>query len=114
MILTEQTEEQYDQEAKKDAGKLRISLVPPEIIRAIARVRMFAVSTKYKDPENWKRVVPARYKDALLRHILAWWEDEDSVDEESGLNHLDHAATNIAFLIQIREDRRNSDGNQNG
>lgn len=103
-------EQPYDQEAKKDEGKLRISLVPPEIIRAIAKVRMFAVSKKYKDPDNWKRVEPIRYKDALLRHILAWWEDEDSVDEESGLNHLDHAATNIAFLIQMRKDRRNSNG----
>lgn len=85
---------------KADEGKLKISLVPTEIIRAVARVRMFGTE-KYKDPENWRNVEKQRYKDALLRHILAWWEDENSVDEESGLPHLAHAACNIAFILEM-------------
>ena len=89
------------QSAKADAGKPRLSLVPMAIIWAIAYVREFGVK-KYKDPENWRNVSPERYKDALLRHITAYIEDENSTDEESGLLHLWHAACNICFLIALR------------
>ena len=88
------------QVAKADAGKLRISLVPTGIIREIARVRMYGTK-KYGDPENWKKVEKERYKDALLRHILAYIDDPDGVDEESGLPHLSHVACNVAFLIEL-------------
>ena len=37
--------------AKNDQGKLKLSLVPRQIIRDIAAVRMFGTE-KYKDPEN--------------------------------------------------------------
>ena len=94
-------EPQADQEAKADAGKPRLSLVPMSIIWAIAHVREFGCK-KYKDPDNWKKVEPARYKEALLRHVLAYVDNEDSVDEESGLLHLWHAACNICFLIALR------------
>lgn len=87
--------------AKDDAVKPRLSLVPMSIIWAIAHVREFGCK-KYKDPDNWKKVEPARYKEALLRHVLAYVDDEDGVDEESGLLHLWHAACNIAFLIALR------------
>ena len=93
---------------KSDEGKLKISLVPTEIIRAVARVRMFGVQ-KYVDPENWKTVEKQRYKDALLRHILAWWDDENSADEESGLPHLAHAACNIAFILEMEKGENRPD-----
>lgn len=92
-----------DQEAKKDAGKLRITLVPTEIIRAIARVRMYAVENKYPDPEGWRRVEAERYRDALMRHVLAYIDNPESVDEESGLKHLDHIACNVAFLCELED-----------
>jgi hypothetical protein len=91
-----------DQEAKKDAGKLRITLVPTEIIRAIARVRMYGTE-KYGDPDNWKRVEAERYRDALMRHVLAYIDNPESVDEESGLKHLDHIACNVAFLCELED-----------
>lgn len=90
-----------DQTAKKDAGKLRLSLVPTGIIRAIAKVRMYAVDNKYFDKDNWRRVEPERYRDAMFRHMLAYLDDQNSVDDESGLNHLYHLATNVAFLIEL-------------
>ena len=46
----------YNQEAKSDGGKIRPTLVPTEIIRAIAKVRESGCET-YGDPENWRRVV---------------------------------------------------------
>ena len=93
------------QVAKADAGKLQISLVPTGIIREIARVRMYGTK-KYGDPENWKKVEKERYKDALLRHILAYVDDPDGVDDESGLPHLSHVACNVAFLIELESTGR--------
>ena len=86
--------------AKSDTGKLQISLVPTEIIRAIARVRMYG-NEKYHSPSNWTKVEARRYKDALMRHILEYLDDENAVDSESGLYALEHAACNIAFLIEM-------------
>lgn len=73
-----------DQQAKADAGKLRLTLVPPEIIWAIAEVREYGCR-KYGDPENWKKVSPQRYRDAAFRHFMAYLAGYDSVDQESGL-----------------------------
>lgn len=89
-----------NQEAKADAGKLKLTLVPSQIIRDIAAVRMYGV-VKYSDPENWRRVEIGRYRDALYRHWLAYLEDPESVDAESGLPHLWHMACNIAFLCEM-------------
>jgi len=41
--------------------------------------------------------VCGRPYDAILRHLLAFWEGED-LDQESRLAHLDHAAAGIHFL----------------
>ena len=58
-----------NRKAKADAGKPRLSLVPSEIIRDIARVREYG-NDKYGDPENWKTVEPERYRDAAYRNML--------------------------------------------
>lgn len=91
-----------DQEAKKDAGKLQLTLVPRQIIRDIARVRMYG-NQKYGDPDNWKKVEPERYRDAAFRHFLSYLDDPQGVDEESGLSHLSHLACNIAFLCEMEK-----------
>lgn len=89
-----------NQTAKRDAGKPRPTLVPPRIIWAITRVREFGCK-KYSDPENWKRVEPQRYRDAAYRHWLAYLENTDSIDEESGLPSLWHLLTDIGFLVAL-------------
>lgn len=89
-----------NQEAKADAGKAEIRLVPMEIVWAIAWIRMYG-NRKYGDPENWKTVEPERYRDALMRHLLHYISDPKSVDEESGYPHLWHAACNMAFLMHF-------------
>ena len=88
-----------NQEAKADAGKIRPTLVPVELIRAVAAVREYGTA-KYHDPDNWKRVEPQRYRDALYRHWLAYLSGEKN-DQESGLPHLWHIACNAAFLIEM-------------
>lgn len=93
-------------DAKADVGKPHPSYVPPAIIRSVMRVREYG-HTKYgQQADHWDQVEPERYHDAMLRHILACWNDPYSVDPESGLLHLEHAATNIAFLLQSREDSK--------
>lgn len=88
--------------AKDDAEKPRLTLVPLQIVFDIARVREYAVRHKYKDPENWKQVSPGRYREAAFRHFLRYLDDPDGVDDESGLPHLSHLATNIAFLCALK------------
>lgn len=86
-----------DQSAKADKGKLELSLVNPQLVKAVAEVRMYGTE-KYGESENWRKVEPKRYVDALYRHLLAYIEGNE-VDEESGLSHLAHMACNISFLL---------------
>lgn len=88
------------QTAKADEGKLRLSLVPTQIIRDIALVREYGCQ-KYGDPENWKRVELERYVNALYRHMLAFLEDYNSRDAESGIAHYKHMACNMAFICTL-------------
>ena len=94
-----------DQTAKADAGKPAISNSPPQIIWDIAEVKEYG-DKKYGDPNNWKNVDIKRYIDALLRHTLAFWENPDSVDEESGIPHYKHMACNMAFICEMMRWKR--------
>ena len=85
---------------KYDTGKLRIDLVPPAIIEAVAEIREYG-NNKYKDPDSWKTVEPYRYIAALGRHFCEYLRDPQSVDSESGISHLKHMACNIAFLLEL-------------
>lgn len=83
---------------KHDQQKEDWSLLPYDSIREIVRVLDFG-KKKYA-AWNWTKVDNARdrYFAALMRHLYAWRSGE-SVDEESGLLHLAHAATDIVFLL---------------
>lgn len=89
-----------NQDAKADAGKPNLSLVPTKIIYEIEKIRAYGTA-KYGDPENWKKVELERYHQALLRHTLAIWNNINARDEESGLLHLSHMAANIAFILEL-------------
>ena len=88
------------QEAKADLGKLDLTLVPTDIIRAIAVIRMHGTN-KYGSPDNWKKVDKERYKAAFYRHWLAYLDNPKAMDPDSGYPNLWHAACNIAFLIEM-------------
>ena len=91
-----------NQEAKADAGKLQLTLVPRSSIWDIAAIRRYG-NIKYHDPENWRQVEPQRYRDAAFRHFMKYLDDPAGVDEESGLPHLWHLACNIAFLCELEQ-----------
>jgi deoxycytidylate deaminase len=89
---------------KFDTDKLRYDLIPVEATKGLAEVLTYGAK-KYK-PNNWQGVDDkARYTAALYRHLEAWRAGE-TVDEESGLSHLSHAITNIAFLLYFEEKQK--------
>lgn len=66
--------------------------------------------TKYpaEDGANWKRLPDAekRFKDALLRHLVAYRGGE-KLDKETGKSHLAHLITNALILMYF--DRKASE-----
>ena len=96
------------QEAKADAGKLDLTLVPRQIIWDIAAVRDFGTE-KYHDPDNWKTVEIERYRAAAFRHFLAYLDDPAGVDEESGIEHYKHCCCNLAFICEMEAWQKEGD-----
>lgn len=94
-----------NQRAKADYGKEQLTLVPRRIIHDICAIRMYG-NEKYPDggPDNWKKVARERYRDAAYRHFLAYLDDPQGKDKESGFPHLWHLACNIAFLCEFEDE----------
>lgn len=103
-LKAEDTARKAAQEAKADKGKLQIHMVPMQIVRDVAEVRMYGTAKYGGDENNWRRVELIRYVDAMLRHTLAFLEDFHSVDAESGIPHYKHAECNWAFISQLMHD----------
>ena len=91
-----------DQNAKRDGGKIAITLVPMEMVEAAAVVRMYG-NEKYPNggEDNWKQVSVERYRDALFRHLIAYLREPYGIDHESGLPHWYHAVCNMAFITHL-------------
>lgn len=83
---------------KFDTDKIRFDLIPPIATEAIATVLTYGAK-KYK-PNNWRSVDPERYVAAFERHWHAFISGE-LFDVESGLPHLAHCMTNLAFLLEL-------------
>jgi hypothetical protein len=85
-------------------GKPPLSQLDGELLRQTALVMGFG-ERKY-DRGNWRKGIPYnRCLDSLFRHILSFKEGE-TLDSESGLPHLGHAAANIMFLLRYEADNR--------
>lgn len=92
---------------KDDSSKVRIELIAPELIFAVAEISTFGAK-KYADRNwelgmNWSRVFGA-----LMRHMWAWWGGAaptsksfifGDLDMETGKSHLWHAGCCIMYLI---------------
>lgn len=86
-----------------NGSKVRLSLVPPEFIFAVAEVLEFG-ATKY-DANNWRKFDSDQVRgciDSIMRHLESYRMGQ-WLDEESGLPHLAHAATNLAFMITLKD-----------
>lgn len=86
-------------EGKDVKGKLRVDLIPPEVIRALAEVFTYGMR-KYKVENNWKPVPIKEWEAALKRHLLAYDEGEKA-DVESGLSHTKHILCNAAIMVAL-------------
>lgn len=95
---------------KKDEGKIRLDLIPPELLTSVGEILTFG-AIKYSE-RNWEKGMKwGRVYGALMRHLWKWWKGED-LDDETGKSHLWHAGCCIAFLITyeargVGEDDRN-------
>lgn len=83
---------------KFDTNKLRFDLIPAVATEGLAAVLTYGAK-KYK-PNNWRSVDPQRYVAAFERHWHAYISGE-MLDKESGLPHLAHCMTNLAFLLEL-------------
>ncbi len=86
-------------EGKKfDGGKLRMDLISSEAMRQLASV-LGAGAEKYGD-NNWRAGLKwSRVYAAVQRHLTSW-NDGETCDPETGLNHLAHAMTGLHFLLE--------------
>lgn len=79
-------------------GKNRVDLVPPGPIMEIAKV-FTKGSEKYAD-RNWEKGMSwMTVMASLERHMLKFKAGED-FDDETGLPHMAHIATNAIFLLE--------------
>lgn len=88
-----------------NANKLKLSLVPSSLKRAIASVLQTSAKEfggKYP-MHNWRLGLPwTDTMDSLERHLEAFKDGED-LDPDSGLPHVYHIACNAAFLVEYYE-----------
>lgn len=86
---------------KYDGGKARMDLIPSSALIAMAEVFGYGAN-KYGD-YNWKGGIDhSRLYAAAMRHMVAYWGGE-TLDPESGLNHLHHALANLAMMVDSPE-----------
>lgn len=92
---------------KFDQEKPRIDLVPSVLITEVAKVLGFGAdkyeANQWREGTDWNR-----FYAAAMRHLLAWNEGETN-DPESGINHLSHAACSLGFLLEYTNSKLGND-----
>jgi len=99
-VIAKEASNIIQNKVKDTKGKAKLHLVPQQILYDIAEVREYG-NKKYPTggEDNWKFGDPKDYLDAAYRHLTKMVRDGiDSKDEESGIEHYKHLATNIAFI----------------
>lgn len=82
---------------KDDQQKNRVELLPFDALLELGKLFTFGAS-KYED-RNWEKGIKfSRIYGAMMRHAWLWWLRKD-IDEESGMNHMVHAAWNALILV---------------
>ena len=85
---------------KQSAGKLKVGLIPSQIIEGLASVYTWGCTGKQPPypPRNWEKGISyTELYNACQRHLLAFWRREEN-DKESGLSHLWHAMWHCGAL----------------
>jgi len=83
---------------KHDTGKPDYSRIPAVALLDIVRVFDYGAG-KY-GANNWHGLEPKRLYSAIMRHLEAW-RMGSMLDDESGQQHLAHAAASAMMLLHI-------------
>jgi hypothetical protein len=79
-----------------DSGKPMVQLIDPHFLLGVGAVLGYGAG-KY-GANNWQGGIHVmRLAGSVLRHFLAWLSGMD-LDDESGLPHLYHAATDLMMI----------------
>lgn len=91
------------------AAKSAIDVTPPELMLAAGRALGYGKAKHgVATSDGWgtwrvagtQQAEPLTHYSCLMRHLLAWRAGEER-DPESGLSHLDHAAAQLAILLDL-------------
>ena len=85
---------------KWDKGKAKYSLILSDFLNEMAVILTKGEINhpKINGIPSWQHVEPARYIDAMYRHICKYRNDPGSLDSEMGTDHMAHVAVNAMFL----------------
>lgn len=105
--LKELPQDNHQGGIKYDQDKVPLDLIPYEALEEIGKVLAHGMK-KYKRA-NWAGGINySRLIAAALRHLNQFNAGQDT-DNESGLSHVSHAATNLVFLIWMIQHRSDLD-----
>lgn len=79
-------------------GKAPLSTIPAPFL-SMTGLALMEGARKY-GRHNYRRagIRYSVYYDALMRHMMAWWEGED-IDPDSGLPHIAKASACLAIIV---------------
>jgi hypothetical protein len=84
------------------------SLIPMRAVGKIAEV--FAFGARKYAAHNWRRGYAWSWSyDALQRHLTAFWDEHEDLDEETGLPHLAAAGFHVLVLLTFLLDPKYRD-----
>lgn len=92
---------------KHDKNKAKLHLIPLEALEMMSEAMEYGVK-KYSKRNYEAGIEYTRLADAALRHIYKWLQKKD-LDEESGLNHVGHALSNLAMLAYMIKNKHEMD-----
>lgn len=92
---------------KYDDGKLRYDLISSIGLERLASVYTMGAK-KYGDHNYRSGLKWSRVFGAVMRHLWAFWRNED-LDKESGLPHLAHAAWGCFALLEYAQTHKELD-----
>ncbi len=109
-IVTAVQADHPDSNPKTRYGVLKtpLHLIPPPAL--IAEAEVFGLGARKYGAYNWREhsVSASVYQAAAMRHLLAWWEGENT-DAESGQSHLAHARACLGILLDAAKHGRLND-----
>lgn len=88
--------------------KPAMSSVPPTALIHLSRA--MSDGRKKYGHMNWreKKVSSTIYYDAAMRHLMAWFDGEETA-EDSGVHHLGHAMACLAIILDASENNNLND-----